>query len=344
MRPYPASFFAASVFGIAVATILNGCWIPPLGPPPDEVPLDMTFQSDNTAVLSTSRGRLLATTDQGDTWDRNFFFDEVANIYSGSLHEFVVASNEVYIGYYQGPLGRPSLSSFPTTSLAVSCDGARSFNKIGDGDGWYGVVFVHQPDGLPLVLDGSSMFEFTTAGTCPDGVRAWGETNPTGSIDSAAVCGELMYQASDARVFSTSDRGETWLPNWDFFARGAVHVRCQGNHVWAFHSTTGRIIKRAADSLEFFEVGSLDANYSLGNAIAIAQGSLLFVAGHDWQGLGIRSMNQAGETRDHPVPSINTQNEYLLDFEIAPDGVFWIVTDRAVYRDDVNEVWAKVWP
>jgi hypothetical protein len=47
--------------------------------------------------------------------------------------------------------------------------------------------------------------------------------------------------------------------------------------------------------------------------------------------------------QEFPVPEFG-DNEYSFDFEIAPDGVFWITTNRAIYRDDVTEIWTKVWP
>jgi hypothetical protein len=341
--------FAPICFLIVLLPTLGGCWGFYLGPPQDEYPLDLALEPDGTAVLSTSRGKLLGTDDQGRNWNDIFFFDEVANIFSGSIEKLTITEDGIYFGLYRAPAGRRFTLIVPNISLVVSCDGATSFDllEISQDSYYYDSRIIPQPNALPLVLAGGKLYELTSTGTCPNRLREWGNPNPTGNVESVAVCGDIVYQASSSRIFSTNDRGENWTPIWDFFVYGTVHLACDDrDNVWAWNTGTGEVIKRASGSLEFFEVGSLSDRFNVYDTnFSLARQGLFFVAGREPGILAIYAIDQVGAVHEFPsVPLDDYDGEYLQDFEIAPDGVFWVTTTRAVYRDDVNEVWTKVWP
>ncbi len=335
----------ARLFLFAVIPIVGGCGMIYLSPPADEHPLDIAFEPDGTAILSTSRGNLLATDNQGATWNRVSFFDQVANYISGSIDELFITPDGTILGNYTAPAGRRFLSIAPNHSIAVSCDGGSSFDLVNhpSNSDYYEYYFVEQAEAFPLVLtpDGQ-LYELTTRGSCPDSLRELGVPIPVGSGDSAVACGDKLYQAGSSRVFGSVDRGADWILEWDFFSYGRVHLACEGQEVWAYHDTSGIVMKLDSVSGGFDQLGSFnsDGNYHLKTVV---RDGFLYVAGINGR-VKVFGMAMDGSIQGFPSPQIADYDEYFVDFEIGPDGVFWIATNLALYHDDPDSKWTKVWP
>ena len=315
----------------------------------DDYPDDILIKPDGTVVFSTSHGNIFATSDQGASWERLTTLDQLASGRSAFLDDLAIESDGTIWGIYSARSG-PNYLSFPMSSyIAVSCDEGETFETIGPEGVEFddGFVFVERDSTIPLVLSSAGqLYEPSTIHGCPDAIHPLGTPNPVGSYGSAAVCGEVIYQSVSSRVFRSADRGHSWELDWDFYKGGAQLV-CKGDEIWAYgawwvdETRDDRVAKRNYDTGQWVELGRFGVQSH--RRILLYSGVLFAVGTNESNELKILAMSADGDIQEFPNPPLNS-DEYLEDFEIAPDGVFWVATPSGVYRDDITEVYTKVWP
>lgn len=322
---------AAIVLSVFSLFSVTGCWrfLP-------ETLEDVLVNDDGTLYIATSEGRLLASANHGVDWQEKKDF-------SGSLSTLAAGRDGTIWAIHNKPYGRSSLIFAPNSEVVVSCDAGSTFETISASSDFYpwDAIFVTRPDAHPIALLGGRLFEPSPPEGCPEALHEFGMPNPTGYVESAVVCGEKIYEASSARVFSSADNGETWDLEWDFFTTGQVHLECEYDQVWAYHESTTSVVKQMEVGGDFVSVGAF-AEDSYCIVHTFLRLGYFFAVGLDCAA-GIRSMTQNGTIQEWPSPSIGN-DEYLMDFDIAPDGIFWVATNLALYHDNPDANWTKAWP